>query len=67
MKQKVMKVGHSLGITIPAYFVKTIGLKAGDLVQVKTQPEKGKVVYSFDSTHQLPLLPPLDKKRSEKK
>jgi antitoxin component of MazEF toxin-antitoxin module len=63
MKQKVMKVGNSLGVTVPAYFVKVVGLKAGDWVEVKTQSEEGKISYFFVCTHQLPLLQDFDTKK----
>lgn len=55
MKQKVMKVGNSLGVTVPANFVRSIGIVPGSKVRVKTMPEKGKVIYSFDGICQLPL------------
>lgn len=62
MKQKILKVGNSLGVTIPANFVKTMGITAGNQVAVKMIPEKGKVVYSFAGIRQLPLSDILIKK-----
>ena len=62
MKQKIMKVGNSLGVTVPASFVKSMGITAGNQVKVKLIPEKGKVVYYFDGICQLPLSDILVKK-----
>ena len=36
MTQKVLKVGDSLAVTIPKKSAEEIGLKAGDLLDVKT-------------------------------
>jgi antitoxin component of MazEF toxin-antitoxin module len=55
MNQKVMRVGNSTGVTIPAKFVKTVGIKPGDLVKVRTVLEKNQVVYSFKGAKQLSL------------
>ncbi len=65
MKQKLMKVGNSLAVTVPASFVKTVGIVAKSEVEVETIPEKGKIIYSFTGICQLPLLDSL--KTSEKK
>ena len=54
-KQKIIKTGNSLAVTIPSEFVKTVGIKAGRQVQVTTLPETGQVVYTFSGTKQLPL------------
>jgi len=55
MKQKIMKSGGSLVVTVPADFVKAIGVKIGDEVEVKAIPDKGKVIYKFRGVTQLPL------------
>lgn len=55
MQVKIMKVGNSLGITIPAKFVKAVGIHVGDLAQVKTKLETGQVKYTFKGAKQLSL------------
>ena len=55
MKHKVMKVGNSLGVTVPANFAKNIGIFPGCEVEVKQEPEKGKLVYYFGGIRQLVL------------
>jgi len=55
MKQKVMKVGNSLGVVVPSSFVKSVGVIRGSKVEVKMIPGEGKVVYTFDGICQLPL------------
>ena len=62
MKQKVMKVGNSIGVTVPSSFVKSVGIVPGTQVEVRLIPEKGKVEYLFDGICQLPLSGLLDKK-----
>ena len=53
--QRVMRTGNSLAVTIPASFVSVAGVRAGDRVQVKLWPDKGRVTYSFFGAKQLPL------------
>lgn len=55
MKQKVMRVGNSVGITVPSKFVKSVGVKIGDEVKVKTILETGQVIYTFKGAKQLSL------------
>jgi antitoxin component of MazEF toxin-antitoxin module len=55
MSQKIMKVGNSVGVTVPAKFVKSVGIKVGDTVQVKTVLETGQVIYTFKGAKQLSL------------
>ena len=54
-KQKIIKTGNSLVVTVPAVFVHAVGIKAGQKVEVKLEPETGRVIYSFSGTKQLPL------------
>jgi len=56
MKQKVIKTGNSLGVTVPSDFVKTVGVKKGDEVEVKIEKEKFKVSYQFSGICQMSLL-----------
>lgn len=65
-KQKVIRSGHSLAVTVPARFAQTIGIKAGQDVQVEVFPEQGQIVYTFSSSKQLPLSEKFIKKRHPK-
>lgn len=62
MKQKVIKVGNSIGVTVPAKFVKSVGIKAGDNVKVKPVLEKNQVIYTFRGAKQLSLTNNFSKK-----
>lgn len=62
MKQKVIRAGNSTAVTVPAKFVKMVGVKIGDYVRVKTHPETGEVTYSFSGVHQLRLPKALPKR-----
>lgn len=53
MKQKILKVGNSLGVTIPSDFVKSLGIQAGDKVEVEKKIDKRIVVYKFSGIQQL--------------
>lgn len=55
MKQKVIKTGNSLAVTVPANFVKQIGVKPGQMVEVKVNVESGKIVYQFSGVRQLAI------------
>lgn len=52
--QKILKVGNSLGITIPSNLVKSLSLKAGDQVDVKSEFNNSLTINFVDS-HQLSL------------
>ena len=54
-KQKIIKTGNSLAVTIPSDFVKGVGVKAGQGVEVKVEPDTGRVIYTFSGAKQLPL------------
>lgn len=55
MKQKVMKVGNSVVVTVPADFVRKSGIRVGDKVRVEPDIKKGKVTYKFSGVQQLSL------------
>lgn len=55
MRQKVLKTGNSLAVTLPVDFVEKLGIKKGDTVRVVKKPEKGKISYIFNKGFQLPL------------
>lgn len=66
MKQKVIKVGkHSLAAIIPAKFVHTLGIKAGDWVNVKTNTQASKISLFFSGVMQL-VLPSSDNIKKSK-
>ena len=52
--QKILKVGNSLGITIPSNLVKDLSLKPGDQVDVVRELDNSLTVNFFNS-HQLSL------------
>ena len=55
MNQKVIKTGNSVALTIPAEFVKDLGIRVGDPVKTLLDKDKGKITYSFSGAKQLPL------------
>lgn len=55
MAQKVFRTGNSLAVTIPAPFVESLGVKAGDKVEVVVSPSKGRLTVKFSGACQLPL------------
>lgn len=67
MAQKVIRTGNSLALTIPAEFVRDVGIRAGDPVKVKTEAEKGRIIYHFQGAKQLPLLERFPKKSFRRK
>lgn len=56
MKQKVIKAGNSLAVTIPSRFIKTIGIKLGTDVRVRLKPETGRMILTFSGVRQLSLV-----------
>jgi antitoxin component of MazEF toxin-antitoxin module len=56
MRQKILKTGNSLGLTIPSKFVRILGLKPGDDVEVKSDLAKGILRCTFTGTGQMTLL-----------
>lgn len=46
MTQKILKVGNSYALTIPSSFVKELGLKAGDLLQIEANPEQSRLTVT---------------------
>lgn len=55
MAQKVIRTGNSAAVTIPAEFVKDLGIHIGDPVKVKLEKDKGKITFAFTGAKQLPL------------
>jgi antitoxin component of MazEF toxin-antitoxin module len=52
--QKILKVGNSLGITLPSNLVKDLSLKPGDQVDVSRELNNSLTINFVDS-HQLSL------------
>lgn len=52
--QKILKVGNSLGITLPSNLVKDLTLKPGDQVDV-TRELNNSLTINFLDSHQLSL------------
>lgn len=52
--QKILKVGNSLGVTLPSGVVKSLSLKAGDQVEV-TLDLNNTMTLNFTESHQLSL------------
>lgn len=67
MEQKIFRTGNSLAVVVPSQFIKLLGVKPKDKVQVLSQPEKGKVVYKFSGALQLPLSSEILKKRHRRR
>jgi len=55
MPQKVIKTGNSLAVTVPAEFVRMVGVRVGDEVKTTLKPDKGIAIFSFSGAKQLPL------------
>lgn len=53
--QKVVRTGNSLAITLPAKFIRTLGVKAGDKVEVSYSFDQTSVTYVFREARQLTL------------
>lgn len=53
MRQKVMQIGNSLGVTVPADFVRAVGIRPGDTVEVRKIVHKNQMVYQFSGIQQL--------------
>ena len=56
MKHKVIRTGNSKAVVIPADFAQSVGVKIGDEVSLKPEPEKARIVYTFKGAKQLKLL-----------
>jgi antitoxin component of MazEF toxin-antitoxin module len=66
MDQKVIRTGNSLAVTIPANFVKDMGIIPGNPVKVLTEVEKGRIIYNFQGVKQLPLLENMPRRKKIK-
>lgn len=55
MAQKVIRTGNSAAVTIPAEFVKDLGIRIGDTTKVRLEKDRGRIIFSFSGAKQLPL------------
>lgn len=55
MAQKVIKTGNSAALTIPAEFVRDLGIRIGDPVKTRLEKDRGRIIYFFSGVKQLPL------------
>ena len=55
MAQKVIKTGNSAALTIPAEFVRDLGIRIGDPVKTRLEKDRGRIIYFFQGVKQLPL------------
>ncbi len=54
-KQKIIRTGNSLAVTIPSFLVRSVGVKAGQETEVVIEPDKGRMICSFSGNTQLSL------------
>jgi antitoxin component of MazEF toxin-antitoxin module len=54
-KQKIIKIGNSLGITLPSRFIQNLSLKSGDRVEL-SQNSDNSLILNFPDNSQLSLL-----------
>lgn len=50
---KIIQTGHSLAVTIPKKFAKSMGLSKGDDVKIEKHPQKGELILKFIGARQL--------------
>ncbi len=55
-KQKIIRIGNSLGLTLPSRFVQNLSLKIGDSIDLKYHSDDS-LILSFPDNSQLTLLP----------
>jgi len=65
MAEKIIKTGNSAAVTLPAKFVKNLGLKVGDPVEVKIDYVKGEITFRFPGARQLQLVASRGRKPKE--
>ena len=67
MKHKIIRSGNSAVVTVPADFMKIVGARIGDQVEVKPMADKAQITYQFSGITQLPLSKNFLKKKRRKK
>ena len=61
-KQKIIKIGNSLGVTLPSKFIKKLSLKAGDTVKLVYHDDSS-LLLNFPENSQLSLMSATDKEK----
>lgn len=56
LRKTVIKTGNSLGLVIPSRFVKRVGVRQGDEVEVEYDIFNGEIRYRIVSRRQLTLV-----------
>ena len=54
-KQKIIRIGNSLGITLPSKFIERLSLKVGDQVKLVFHDESS-LILEFPDSSQLSLM-----------
>lgn len=67
MSQKIFKTGNSLAVTIPANFVRSVGIRPGDSVKTNVKIEDGELLFIFSGAKQLTFLDTISIKREKKR
>ncbi len=57
MEQKVIKIGSSIGVTIPKNSLKELGVKVGDSVETETNAAAKTFTVKFQTSDQSPVDP----------
>jgi len=55
MESKIIRCGNSSAVIVNGKFMRNLGLKRGDKIEVKYYEEKGIMVVSFPGARQLRL------------
>lgn len=61
-KQKIIKIGNSLGVTLPSKFIKKLSLKVGDQVKLMYYDDSS-LLLNFPDGSQLSLMSATDSKK----
>jgi antitoxin component of MazEF toxin-antitoxin module len=56
LTESVVKTGNSLAVVVPAPFVRKLGVRPKDRVNVHIDTMKGRITYTFTNMRQLPLV-----------
>lgn len=44
MEKKIIRIGNSLGVSIPSVMLKEIELEEGDVVEIELRKDKGEII-----------------------
>lgn len=54
-KQKIIKIGNSIGVTLPSKYIKKLSLRVGDTVKLIYHDDTS-LILKFPETSQLSLM-----------